>query len=310
MITGSRVRVRLERRLGVVWVACAAVMMLGFATASSSLAAPTGPIGASCAPKCTGNLVQRGTTPVTQSSPTIYLIFWGSHWANAKYAAHTEVKNAQVNLFTALGGNAGNAAKYNAILEQYLGKGKNVPTYGGAWVDMSEPPATLESSNFSGEIDNALGANAAWSAGENAQFVIYPEEKNSEGQRIKVTFAGEEKPDFCGYHDHATSLVAGTEIYDVEPWLGGNAACLPYGSGTGATQVARAMSTVATHEYAEAATDPFWNDAVQKAWQTEQEGLFEIGDLCAYQGVNVAGLGYVQYLWSNAANEGKGACVI
>lgn len=307
MVAKRQVGTMLRCKLGAVGAACVAVAMFSLAMSSSSLAAPP---AASCTPKCKGNLVKRGTAPVTQSSPTLYVIFWGSHWANAKYPAHIEVKNAQVNLFTALGGNEGNAATYNATLEQYLGKGKNVPTYGGAWVDINEPPTTLESSSFPGEIDNALGANAEWSAGENAQFIIYPEEKNNEGKKIQVTFAGEEKPDFCGYHDHATSLVAGTEIFDVEPWLGGNAACLPYGSGTGVTQIARAMSTVATHEYAEAATDPFWNDPVQKAWQTEQEALFEIGDLCAYQGVNVAGLGAVQYLWSNAANEGKGACVI
>lgn len=98
----------------------------------------------------------------------------------------------------------------------------------------------------------------------------------------------------------------------MEPFLAdGNAACLnTYGTGTGATQLVRAMTTVATHEYAEAATDPFWNSTTgQKSWQTNQAALYEIGDLCVYPGVVLAGLGAVQYLWSNAAGDGRGACV-
>jgi len=284
-----------------------AVVILGLG--SSALAAPP---AASCTPTCTPPLVNiGGATAVNQASPTIFLIFWGPKWADPTFGANSAVMNANVTLFSALASNAGAAAGYNNILKQYLGNDKNVPNYGGSWIDTVAPPTFLQSSNFPDEIDRAIGQNEGWFAGQNVQFVVFPQDIVGH-HSVFVSFAGEEKPDFCGYHDfRTTGTVNGTEIYDVEPWLGNNDPCLnTYGSGGGTARIVRAMTTVATHEYAEAATDPFWNSTTgQKGWQTNQASLFEIGDLCAYTGVFTGGVGAVQFQWSNAANAGAGACV-
>ena len=298
---------RRSRRLRMVLVV--ALLALAAATGSASAAPPN----ASCTPQCKPPLVKiGGANAVTQASPTVFLIFWGPNWNDPKFKTHDAVKTANTDLFQALAGNASAAAGYNSIFTQYLGAGNNVPNYGGSWIDTTPPPAALQASDFQGEVDRAIGQNEGWFAGKDVQFVIYPSEKTTGGRRVVVSFAGEEKPDFCGYHDFRTEgTVNGTEIFDVEPFLGHNDPCLnTYGSGAGSTRVVRAMTTVATHEYAEAATDPFWDSATgKKGWQTNQNDLFEIGDLCVYPGVVKPGLGAVQYLWSNRARDGRGGCV-
>ncbi len=277
---------------------------------SSAAAAPP---NASCA-GCTPPLVKiGGATGVTQVTPTVNLVFWGSHWNDPKYIGHTAVMNAASNLFFKLSNNTGAAATYNNILKQYLGK-YYVPFYGGTWVDTSDPPASLQSADFAAEAVKAITNVPLFGGGQNAQFIIFPEEKTvvaGRPVRVTVSFAGEPDPNFCAFHDYRTGTAKGTVVYDVEPWTGSLDGCVnKYGNGTTAQEkLVNSMTTVATHEYAEAATDPFWNGATTKGWQTNQPGqLFEIGDLCAYQGVTLAGVGSVQYLWSNAARGGAGAC--
>jgi hypothetical protein len=273
--------------------------------------AAAAPPNKSCGP-CVPPLIKfGGATAVTQQTPTIDLVFWGSHWTNPRYAAHNAVMSAEGALFFALSNNTGAAAGYNNILKQYLGN-FYVPFYGGAYVDNNDPPASLQSSDFQAEVDRAIRAVPMWSAGQNVQFMIFPEERTTGGALVKVSFAGEEAPDFCGYHDFRTGTANGTEVYDVEPWTGAIPGCLTtYGNGATTFQkIVSSMTTVSTHEYAEAATDPFWNSTTgQKGWRTNQASLFEIGDLCQYPGVLLVGVGSVQYLWSNAANAGRGACV-
>jgi hypothetical protein len=71
--------------------------------------------------------------------PTVYLVFWGANW-NTVATKQASVKGEEIDLFTALGDNAGAAATYNQILDQYLGgPGTGKPTFGGFWVDTTNP---------------------------------------------------------------------------------------------------------------------------------------------------------------------------
>lgn len=273
------------------------------------------PPAKSCGLACPGNLVNwsGGAANSTQTNPTVYLIFWGPNWGACGGA--DPVMQAEIDLWQGLAANANAGIQaYNNILAQY---GVAPPVYGGCWVDPNAPPRRiLNQADFPTEIDNALANNGAWVSGQNSQFMIFPQA----GTRVSIN--GEEAPDFCAYHSYGVSALAGnvgsTEIFDVEPYLWGQfAGCTRIaGTGTGVARIASAMTTASTHEWAEAATDPFWDGGAHgnrvppvgapglKGFSTSPAG-YEIGDLCQYPGVLLQGAGYVQYLWSNA----DGACL-
>lgn len=88
---------------------------------------------------------------------------------------------------------------------------------------------------------------------------------------------------FCGYHDHiATQL-----FYAVVPYPN-CAGCL------GDLGVLDALTSVSSHELAEAITDPIPG----QGWYDDNHG--EIGDICAWQNTTLGGF-TVQRLWSNRA---------
>lgn len=92
---------------------------------------------------------------------------------------------------------------------------------------------------------------------------------------------------FCGYHERS----AGGLYYAVVPYPN-CAGCL------GGLPPLDALTSVCSHELAEAITDP----VPGQGWYDDANG--EIGDICAWQNKKVGGY-EVQLLWSNRAN----ACV-
>jgi hypothetical protein len=92
---------------------------------------------------------------------------------------------------------------------------------------------------------------------------------------------------FCGYHDRST----GGLYYAAVPYPN-CAGC------TGGLAVLDALTSVCSHELAEAITDP----VPGQGWYDDANG--EIGDICAWQNKKL-GAYEVQLLWSNRAN----ACV-
>jgi hypothetical protein len=92
---------------------------------------------------------------------------------------------------------------------------------------------------------------------------------------------------FCGYHDRSSSGL----YYAVLP-SPDCAGCL------GGLQAIAALTSVCSHELAEAVTDP----VPGTGWYDDANG--EIGDICAWQNKQL-GAYTVQLLWSNRAN----ACV-
>ena len=92
---------------------------------------------------------------------------------------------------------------------------------------------------------------------------------------------------FCGYHDHIQTQV----YYAVVPYPN-CPGCL------GQLGTLDALTSVSSHELAEAITDP----VPGQGWYDDNHG--EIGDICAWQNKKL-GTYVVQLLWSNKA----GACV-
>jgi hypothetical protein len=95
---------------------------------------------------------------------------------------------------------------------------------------------------------------------------------------------------FCGYHD----AIQGEIFYAVLPWPGCSGCAGLGGDGDSF----KALTVVASHEIAEAITDPIPG----QGWYDSVHG--EIGDICESQG-NIKQLGQytVQLLWSNSQNS-------
>src|SRR5216117_3567329 len=89
---------------------------------------------------------------------------------------------------------------------------------------------------------------------------------------------------FCGYHDHIEAQL----FYAVVPYPN-CAGCL------GELGTLDALTSVCSHELAEAITDPI----PPQGWYDDDHG--EIGDICAWQNKQLGSYA-VQLLWSNRAN--------
>ncbi|MGN6216094.1 MAG: hypothetical protein ACTHN7_03930 [Solirubrobacterales bacterium] len=199
-----------------------------------------------------------------QHSPTLHVIFWGANWEQAPGAA---AKSELLGMYGRLSGSS-----YQAILTQYFDS--------TAWISSTVSvnsvvdsrvgaPTNVTTEALEAEVqygESKLGAHTA-----DAQYVVIPAPGS--------TYAGSFVGSFCAFHD----VAANGAIWDFVPYEGdepfkqGNA-CEWYGHGN----VADATSVMATHEYAEAATDPLWNTS--PGWQGLQGGSGEIGDLCATPG--------------------------
>ena len=96
---------------------------------------------------------------------------------------------------------------------------------------------------------------------------------------------------FCGYHNSFVDASGNTIRYAVLPFPD-CAGCL------GGMSAKDALTSVTTHEIAEAITDA---GADGSGWYDQQNG--EIGDICAWMTKLDSAGNTVQLLWSNAANN-------
>ena len=219
-----------------------------------------------------------------QSSPHVYLIFWGKNWELGTFEPEPGVlvepaheRETLVRMFNALSGSA-----YQNILTQYSGDEKFIsstvevsPPYIDNRVDA--PAFNQYGPSYKGEIKEAIEANEAehWSATVNSQFVILP----APGTTFEVNPG-------CGFHSH----IEGTDTvfsYVAPP-----------------KSISRCdFVYVASHEYAEGVTDPFTPE--QTAWRSEGG---EIADVCGGGTAELDGI-VVAPLWS-VYNKGEywGGC--
>jgi len=227
-----------------------------------------------------------------ETDPRVYLIFWGNGWSTDP----SGVRSAEISLFQTLSGTG-----YNRILSQYndLPPGPvavgnyihNDVSLAGTWIDSAGPSRAIDGSLMAAEAQRAEASNG-WTHDPNAQYIMLPQANSP--------YSG---TGYCAYHLYQSGYVM-----DLIPYLGDTAFAGCIGTNHyGPTQLA-ATTVVTSHEYAEAATDPFVN-----AWwyinpADPSKTQWEIGDLCNpfYTGVgeyvalpstNI----YVQPLWSLAS---------
>lgn len=224
--------------------------------------------------------LQYGGGPL-ETTPVIYLDFWGSQWDGDSNGVQSYMQS----LFNGLGAQGDT---WSTVTSQYTDSNGNAPTFngavlGGTWVDNSSAaPSNAQQQDIAAEADNA--AQHFGVSGPNVDiFVMSPSGTQPDG----FPNAG-----FCAWHDWN-----GNVAYTNMPYV------LDAGSSCGANSVQNQLdgfSIVGGHEYAEAVTDP----EPSSGWVDSNSE--EIGDLCAWdndQTVNFStGTFAMQPLYSNNDN--------
>jgi hypothetical protein len=225
---------------------------------------------------CTPPMRNPTNNPV-QHNPTLYLVFWGPGWNDSTTTLPAE-RAAVTHFAGGLGGSL-----FQALLDQYYDATGHVGTdvTVASWTDpTSLADVPRSDSGLLLEATKAHDRNG-WRSGPNVQYLIFPDNG-------RYHFGA----DSCGHHTHG---LRGTVryVFGVVEYPEGDCA----GSGTGT--VASALTVVASHEYAEAVTDPLVN--FRSAWT---DGHWEIADMCQMTTDFGSVGGYpVTQLWSNAANS-------
>ena len=336
--------------LALVAVAAAVVVGSGGAAAAGSINAkhffwapgqsPTGTVAS-----VTNDIIYHGGNAGPgaigiQKTPAVYLIYWGTEWANGFTTADTNGKlyssktlqNYLITFMANLGG-----SPWAAVQTQYC---RNVPAgttscagipgadyvtnpkhqLKGVWTDPTPVPDDIVTLGLAENLvddplaQEAIRASAHFQYDPNATYIIMtPPRPIATGQ-----------PAYCGYHTQTTSIDGLGNPYRIEysfiPWQNTdwvavgcgehnvNAASNSFGNG-----VFDSWSIVVGHEYSEAVTDPDNFFAVQDGWNDDQTS--ENADKCAWietQNITLGGHQFaVQPTWSNEAfDAGKDGCAV
>ena len=257
-----------------------------------------------------------------ETAPTVYLVFWGSQWG-------TSGKNTQglttlsndpsgeatilQNFYLGVGGSS-----WNNSVTQYCqgvasgtvfcngaGKAAGNPSamFGGVFVDNgSAAPSKPSQSQLASEAVKAAGFFGNPGGNVTVQYVIATSTGNSaSGFGVR----------YCAWHS-STSSSAGNIAYTNLPYItDAGASCGANFNGLGPNA---GITIVGGHEMAETESDQFPNGG----WL--DSGGSENGDKCAWiktgnpgasTTVSLSNGTYpVQSLWSNAANNNAGGCVL
>jgi hypothetical protein len=272
--------------------------------------------GAACHHHCGGggnNLFYHGGTGGVgvETSPKIYLVFWGSQWNNNDPSGEAGIEQ---NFFGGVGGSSWN----NSVTQYCQGvasgtvfcNGAGTPAgnpsgvLAGVWFDnTSAAPSHPTQSQLASEAVNAAGhfGNTTSSSNASVQYSINTATGNSSSG-----FGTQ----YCAYHS-STSSSLGNVAYTNLPYItDAGASCGANFNGLGPKA---GITIVAGHEFGETETDQF----PSSGW-LDGSGA-ENGDKCAWissgQGAAAditlsTGTFAVQSLWSNAFNSNNGGCVL
>jgi hypothetical protein len=270
-------------------------------------------------PARTNNLTFHGGNPgVVTGRDLVYLIFWGSQWANDTAATDPSGEaTILANFFYSVG-----QSSWNNSVTQYCdgvaigtvtcgthGEHAVNPTVilGGSWFDNgTAAPAHPTQSQLAAEAVRGAEEFGNTFGGSNSNDTV---------QYVIATATGNNPSGFgsqyCAWHSW-TSSIYGNIAYTNLPYItDAGAACGANFNGLGPNA---GITIVAGHEFAETETDIFPNGG----WLDSQGA--ENADKCIWIGsgqgasANVTmpngSVFPVQSLWSNAFNGGKGGCVL
>ncbi|MHB1596038.1 MAG: ricin-type beta-trefoil lectin domain protein [Streptosporangiaceae bacterium] len=256
-----------------------------------------------------------------QTSPHIYLVFWGPNWqsnsaqkASAKYLT---------NFYKGLGVTPQDS--WSTITSQYVA-GNTHPSFDGSvymgnYYDSTVPPKGVTQAQLAAEAVT-MAKNARVTDQVNAQMVIVtPPGTCPQGFYAPNCYGG--SGNYCAWH--ANTGVAGTNVtYTNLPYLPEAGAGCGQNFVNGANGTNDGWSIIGGHEYAETITDPYPPQPAAKNQPYQRGGYVdlkdfvsggEIGDKCAWGGQlwgsldpsgNVklsTGTFAMQSLWSNATHS-------
>jgi hypothetical protein len=248
------------------------------------------PIGAGPAVGA-AQLTYRGGPLIAQVK--VYALYWGSAWTSTSlspaqtqpptrsaldaFMAHL-VTSTYMNLFTEY-----NVARYTIKPGTFLGSSIIAP----------DPAAQVSDADIRGQIQQrqTSGDVPPWDANTLYAMFLPSGVTVQEGGSLSCNA-------FCGYHDAVVDTLSGqaSAYYAVLPFPD----CAGCAASADGSQISMfdALTSVLSHEVAEAITDPMPGTG----WYDDQNG--EIGDICAWQLAPLDGY-TVQQEWSNTA----GTCV-
>jgi hypothetical protein len=276
-----------------------------------------------------------------ETSPAVYLVFWGPQWASGFQTADTDGKlyssKTLQNYIQSFFGNVG-GSPWAGVQTQYCkdvlpGSTSCVGGSGfitnpkrqlkGVWTDPTAVPADITAYGLAENLvddpiaQEAVRASAHFGFDSQATYIVFtPPSTIATGQ-----------PVYCGYHSQTTSVDGlgnpDRIQYAFIPWLNenwpgvGTSGCGMHNVNASSDAFGNGIfdgySIVTGHEYAEAVTDPDNFLSVQDGWNDAQGS--ENGDKCAWtntQNILLASHQFaVQPLWSNEAFDATGnGCVV
>ncbi len=207
-----------------------------------------------------------------QHTPKVYVIFWGSNFTKTEKGK--EVHSMLLKLYEGL-----TASAYQGILTQYFDStsrvGSTVTTT--SYIDESvTAPKAVNILPVEEEVTRAISTNK-WTSEVTAQFVVITAPES--------TYETGFLPEACAEHSLtvASAHVTADVVFGIVPYQGDppfSEGCLSVGNPS--KNPVFKTSKSASHEYAEAATDP--EPSVKNgtyAWRAAS--LAEIGDICSFQ---------------------------
>ncbi len=207
----------------------------------------------------------------------VFSVFWGTAWKDAAQQATVQSMNGFLKFIVA-SPYVDQLAEYNTP-QQKIGRGSYLGT-----ATLTDPPpgASVTDAAIQQLLEQQVARKALPAVTANTLYATFL----PPGVTV-VAGSDRSCQVFCGYHDRSP----GQLYYAVLPYpdcagcLGGGAAL-------------DALTSVCSHELAEAITDPIPG----QGWYDDTQG--EIGDVCAWLNKNLGNY-VVQTLWSNRAQ----ACV-
>ncbi len=221
-----------------------------------------------------------------QHNPAMHVIFWGKKWTESPGA---EAKTQLLKMYEGLSGSPSGAA-WQGILTQYFDPtGRVSPSLSvDSYVDTSvAAPTTVNDTKIKEEVVAAVKVKS-WAREFGSQFVVIP----APGSTYEASF----DKSFCGYHgvDALGSSYTFIPYPGDEPFTG----CLVFDA---EKNTANVTSMVASHEYAESATDPQVEPFTKAEWYTHNE--YEIADICASGDDKLSNGSWVQGIWDDSKGE-------
>lgn len=245
-----------------------------------------GPIGVAPTAGGAPQLTYRGGPLITNVK--LFGVYWGSAWSAVQQQS---VSRTAIDNFLGDLANSG----YIDLLSEYSVSGMTIArgTFQGSVILGNDPASQVTDDDIQALIQQRLadGTIPPWDA--NTLYVVFLPSGTT------VTQGGSAScQTFCGYHNAIVDTTSNATLayYAVLPYPDCSG-CMQSVDGS-SLQPFDSLTSVISHEVAEAITDP----VPGSGWYDDQNG--EIGDICAWQLATMDGY-TVQQEWSNQA----GSCV-